>query len=71
MRCEELERHLADHLSGTLPVGTADAAAVHLQSCSRCAAEAAALADTWHALADLLIVPADTGGMRAAVTAVH
>jgi anti-sigma factor RsiW len=65
MRCEELQRHLADHLSGTLPAGTADAVASHLQSCGRCAAEAAALADTWQALADLLIVPADTGGMRA------
>lgn len=65
MRCEELQGHVADHLSGTLPAGILVAVEAHLRSCRRCAADAAALGETWRMLDELPIEPADTTRMRA------
>ena len=69
MGCEELKAHLADHLAGTLPPDVAGDVAAHLRTCPACAAEAAALEDTWQTLGTLHAERADSAGMRARFSA--
>lgn len=50
MTCDAAHTHLPDHLAGTLPTSVAAELGAHLRRCDDCAAEYAALEDTWQRL---------------------
>jgi len=68
MRCEELTERVCDRLTGELDRAAARELDAHLESCSGCAAEAAALAALWDELgaaAPGAAQPSRTSGGRA------
>ncbi len=69
MRCEDVQAHLPDRLTGTLPAPAADAIAAHLRTCAACAAEFGEIEDTWRQLDALPAPEADSSAMRARFTA--
>lgn len=64
MDCEVAQAHLPDHLARTLPATVAADVDAHLQGCEACAAEYAAIADTWQQLRTIPGAEPDSASMR-------
>ena len=64
MECEVVQAHLPDHLARTVPASVAADIAAHLQECGACAAEYAAIADTWQRLRAIPAAEPDTASMQ-------
>jgi hypothetical protein len=65
MRCEDVQAHLPDHLTGALTPADAEQVDAHLQACPSCAAEFESAGDTWRHLAAIPAPRADSATMRA------
>jgi hypothetical protein len=65
MECEVAQAHLADHLARTLPASVAADVDAHLHTCETCAAEYAAIEDTWQRLRAIPAAKPDTASMQA------
>src|SRR5688500_9461533 len=65
MECEVIQKHLPDHLAGSLSAADAEAVAAHLAICPMCSAEFDDLSQTWERLGDLPHLRVDSAGMRA------
>jgi hypothetical protein len=65
MECEIAQAHLPDHLARRLPATVAAEVDAHLRTCAICAAEYAAVEDTWQRLRTLTSIEPDTTSMQA------
>lgn len=63
MGCE-VRAHLADYLADRLPPEEMREVAAHLETCRACAAEFAAMAETWQALGEIPAAQPDSVAMR-------
>ena len=65
MTCDVAQSYIPDHLARTLPASIAAELDAHLRSCSTCAAEYAAIEDTWQQLRAIPAAEPDTAAMQA------
>jgi RNA polymerase sigma factor (sigma-70 family) len=65
MRCEDVNGHLADHLTGRLPPPRRRELQQHLDACQACRDEADGLEELWHALEHVAPERTESPAMRA------
>ena len=62
MRCEDVNGHLADHLTGGLSPPRRQELQQHLDACQACRDEAGGLEESWRALEDVAPERVAVGG---------